>query len=159
MSSRPTIKFPALDMDNREIKRRLVTEVGALTGMYEVELKPKRSTRTLKQNAAWWALVVEPLFRFLRAQEYDIYDPDQAHEMLKVKLLRIAVVCERTGEVLGYRTRSTTELSTTEFADLYDRARAWLDDKFGIQIPDPDPDWRENQATEAQRGLASRTVA
>lgn len=135
---RETIKL-TLDLTVADNKRRLLSTVGILTGMYDVALAPRRPTRSLRQNAAWWGLIVQPFYEFLRDQDIDISDPEQAHAILREKLLRVAVVSRRTGEVIAWRTRSTTELNTNEFAELYDKAQVWLADQFGIVVPDPDP--------------------
>ena len=121
-----------IDLSDRESKRRLLADIGPLQGMYEVEIEPRKLTRTLAQNRLWHAAIVKPFFEFLYEQDYDISNKDQAHELLKEKFLRVPVINKATGEELMWRTRSTTELDIAEFCRLVDAAAAWLDQTFGI---------------------------
>lgn len=126
-----------IDLSNRDDKRRLMTSIGAMSGLYEVTIKPKRNLRSLRQNAYYWSCVAAPLAQYLSAQDYNITTPDEAHEVLKAKFLAVSIVNKSTGEVFGKRVRSSTELTTTEFWDYVERSRAWLLDFFGIITADP----------------------
>ncbi len=133
------VDFGSPEAPAADIKRRLCAFVGRLQGPYEVEFRPRRNTRSLQQNRAYWALVVEPFFEFLREQDYEISSRDMAHELLRAKLLTVDVTNPETGEVIGSRVRSTTELSTEEFSRYFDDCRHWLLDFFGIVTADPEP--------------------
>src|ERR1043166_5161356 len=128
-----------VDMDNRDAKRQLLAFVGALRGAYEVKIEPRRNTRSLKQNAAYWALVVDPLFRFLTDQHPEVTHAEHAHMLLRAKFLRRTIIDRGTGEVLGQAIRSTTDLTTEEMSDNVERCRAWMWEKLGIATQDPDP--------------------
>jgi len=52
-----------LDFDNRELKRRVMSWVGTLSGIWRVRFEPKRSTRTLRQNAFLWSAINEPFYQ------------------------------------------------------------------------------------------------
>lgn len=123
-----------LDFNDVARKRRFMSWVGTLQGEYEVNIIPRRTRRTLAQNRLWHSQVVEPFYEFLREQDYEICDPEQAHSILKEKFLRVEVVNKVTGEVLGWRTKSTTELSVDEFSRLIEVSTVWLADMFGIVI-------------------------
>lgn len=129
-----------LNLDDRDMKRRFIGWIGTLAGAYEVDVKPRRDTRSLRQNAWYWSCIVAPLADFLAAQDYELCSIGDAHEILKAKFLTDPVVNPATGEVVASRTRSTTDLTTAEFANYCDRARAWLWDFFGIHTNDPEPD-------------------
>lgn len=131
--ARPRVKT-FVNFSDVERKRRFLTWVGTLKDEYEVDLQPRRATRTLAQNRLWWSQVVEPFYEFLREQDYEIIDPEQAHSILKEKFLRVAVINKETGEELGYRTKSTTELSVEEFSALVESSATWLADQFSIVI-------------------------
>jgi hypothetical protein len=126
-----------LDLSVSDNKRRLIQSIGTLTGQYEVNIEPRRLTRSNAQNAWYWACITPALAEYLAQQDYDGCDPDTAHEILKDKFLRVPMVNKASGEMLGYRTRSTTELSTVEFSDYCERCRAWMLDFFGIIVSDP----------------------
>ena len=130
-----------IDLDNVDLKRRFRNWVGALRGTYDVEIKPRKPLRSLKQNAWYHAAVVEPFAQFLRDQDYEVCGHDECHELLKEKFLAVEIADPLTGEVIGRSIRSTTDLSKDEFADYCERCRAWLLDFFGIITEDPDPDY------------------
>lgn len=129
------------DLSDTNLKRRICVAIGSMTGPYEVSVAPKRNTRSNRQNAAWWSMIVEPYYQFLKEQECTIHCRDQAHELLKRELLDLPIVNRQNGEVVGHVSRNTKELDTAEFADLFERAQAYLG-QAGIYVPDPDPEWR-----------------
>lgn len=61
---------------------------------------------------------------------------DVVHEFLKGKFLLTELVSEQTGEVIS-RVKSTTELSTTDFALYIDDIQRWAAEFLGIVIPNP----------------------
>lgn len=128
-----------VDFSNTDAKRALLSRLGALRGRYRVEVVKFRPRRSLAQNAYYWGCITTPLANWLSEQEAEPVEPEAAHGILAAKFLTIDVVDKRTGEVLGQRVRSTTELSTLEFMDYCERARAWLAEFFGIIVPDPLP--------------------
>jgi hypothetical protein len=149
--AREKIKF-VIDMSNPADKRRLLTQIGAMSGPYEVEIQPKRNTRSLKQNAWYFGCIVHALGEYLRDQDYDITTDEEAHEILKARFLAVSVMSKRTGEVLCRRVRSTTELTTESMADYCERCRIWMADFFGIIVPDPD---RSYTSTPSKDGVAA----
>lgn len=132
---RPALDFIA-DM-TPETKRKLMSAVGVLTGMYEVTIQPKRDTRSLRANAYYWSCVVQPFFEFLRDQEIQLTDPEQAHNEIKKIVLGTFFV--KTGKSIFEVPASTKKMNVEEFADYVDRARVWLAAMVGIETPDPDP--------------------
>lgn len=130
-----------IDLDNTDNKRRLMLQIGTLRGVYEVDIQPRRLTRSLAQNRYWWAVVCQSFSDFLKEQDYEACSLEMGHEILKAKFLMVPLVDPTTGEVIAHRVRSTTELTTAEFSEFMDNARAWLQDFFGIITPDPEPDW------------------
>jgi hypothetical protein len=129
-----------LDLSDRDMKRRFVAWVGTLVGAWEVDIKPRRNTRSLAQNAFYWSCVCTPFADFLSAQDYELNTPEEAHEILKAKFLTRPVVRPDTGELIGRIVRSTTDLSTEEMTDYIERCRAWLLDFFGVMTNDPLPE-------------------
>ena len=132
---RPALDFVA-DM-TPETKRKLMSAVGVLSGMYEVKIQPKRDTRSLRANAFYWSCVCQPFFEFLRDQEPTITDIDQAHEILKGRIIGEKLIT--VGKNICRVNPSTRKMSVEEFADYVDRARVWLATYVGIETPDPDP--------------------
>lgn len=124
------------DLDNDTQRRALLTEIGALRGQWRVELTAYRRRRTDAQNRYYWGVEVALFYAFLRAQDYNITRPEHAHQLIAAKFLTVDVYGP-TGVPIAQRIRSTTELSTAEFTDYIERSRVWLQDFFGIVVPDP----------------------
>jgi hypothetical protein len=131
--ARPKVKT-FIDFDDTSRKRNFMNWIGRLKGLYELRIEPRRDIRTTAQNRLWWSQVVEPFYEFLKDQDYEIVDPEQAHSLLKEKFLRVPVVNKGTGEEIGWRTRSTTELTVEEFSDLVERSTVWLAEMFGVVV-------------------------
>lgn len=122
--------------DNAQ-KRRFLTIAGALQGPHEVTMKPWKPRRSNRQNAWYWACVVESFRQFLLAQG-DNYSKDECHEILKTKCLgTVMVVNKQDGEVIAETNKSTASLKSAEFTEYADRCCAWLSE-FGIVVPTPE---------------------
>lgn len=121
-----------LNMDDPEVKRRLMRQIGGLKGLWEVELKPRKFIRTVRQNRYYFAAVVVPFREWLREAYGDSWiTAEQAHEMLKDRLLSAP-----QGE-LGPLPPSTANLSTTDFVKYVDDAAAFLADFCSIIVIPP----------------------
>jgi hypothetical protein len=126
-----------LNLDDLKTKRALMAQVSTMSGLWEVSLKPRRLTRTLSQNAYYFTAVCGPFRDWLREQYGDPQiTTDQAHEMLKVKILGLD---EKLidGEVLRLIPRSKT-LDTFEFGQFIDKAAEWLASFCNIVILPPE---------------------
>jgi len=101
----------------------------------EIIIERKHATRSLAQNAFYWAVVIQHL------SEYTGYLPDEVHELLKAKFLpkRLAVT-DGNGEVkdefvIG---GTTTRLNKLEFGEFIANIQQWAAEALGVVIPDPD---------------------
>ena len=118
----------------------LWSQMRSLRGKHRISVKQYRAKRTDRQNRFYWPCFVVPFGRFLREQGEAITD-DDAHEMLKLKFLRIVVQDARAGDLEC--TRSTTTLTKEEFNEYLDRCGMFLSQMFGIQIPEPSIYWEK----------------
>lgn len=135
---RPSYKG-VLNLNEPSIKQRLMSFVGKLTDFYEIDIKPRRSTRSLKQNAWYWACLVQPFYEFLKEQDYEITEND-AHEILRMRFVgNKTIPNKKTGEVLVEHRISTTELTTEQFSDYCEKCRDFLAQYIKYIAPDPDP--------------------
>jgi len=123
------------NLSDLSVKRALISRIGTLQGLWEVRLKQRKRTRTLDQNAYYFAAIATPFREWLREQYGDSQiTTDQAHEMLKVKILGMdEKLIEGTDEVLRLIPRSKT-LDTAEFAEYIFKCSAWLESFCGIVI-------------------------
>jgi len=135
-----------INFDEAKDRRRLYGVLKRQRGKCRVEICKYRRRRSDRQNRFYWPCFVHPFASFLREQGEAITDED-AHEILKHRFLRREVVDDKTGEVMPY-TKSTTELTTTEFNQYLDLCAAWLNDMFGFVMPDPQ-DYHERAPKES----------
>ncbi len=89
----------------------------------EIVVRRMRSQRSLQQNAFYWGVIIEIL-----AAHFG-YEPQEMHEALKFKFLRI-----HENELPTVR--STTKLSTKEFGEYVDRVIRWAAQN-NVYIPLP----------------------
>ncbi len=116
-----------LNLSDASVKRNLMVQISGLQGLYEVKIRPRKRTRSLDQNAYYFVAVVQPFRDWLRSEYGDeLITSDQAHEMLKVKILGMdEKLIEGTSEVLKLIPRSKT-LTKDEFGSYIDKASEWL---------------------------------
>jgi len=121
------------DMSKPSEKQTILAFVRELSGMYRVVIVKYRKRRTDSQNRFYWPAIIAPFGDYLRGQGSGITD-EECHEMLKWKFLRETIIDPGTGEVIGEKTRSTTELNTTEFSEYIDKVSAYLQETFGVTV-------------------------
>jgi hypothetical protein len=116
-----------INMDDAAAKRQLMIEIGRLSGLYEVYIKPRKRTRSLDQNAYYFAAVVTPFRDWLRENYGDSQiSTDEAHEMLKVKILGLTEKqIPNSGEIITAIPRSKT-LTVEEFSEYIEKCAKWL---------------------------------
>lgn len=96
-----------------------------------VGVRERKKVRTLKQQALWWVAVVSII------AEHTGDNLEDVHTDLKRLLLPKKVRTGIDGKV--YRdVGSTTDLSTTEFSELVQKARAWAAQFLEITLPIPE---------------------
>lgn len=128
---RPDSKEPplVLNMDDPEVKRRLMLQISTLRGLWELNLRPRKLVRNLQQNKYYWVAVVTPFRDWLREAYGDSWiTAEQAHEMLKERILGGREIS------LGTLPPTTTTLNTAQFAEYVDKAAAWLAEFCNIVI-------------------------
>lgn len=137
------------DMSSAEVKRQMMSLVGRLSGMYELRIKPRRATRSLRANSWYFGFIVKPLYDRLRELGWDVQSPADVHEMLATHFLPRTVFNHRTGEVMRTKLRrSTKELSVEEFTEYADKCVELLAEKFDVLVVEPVP-YAERQKAKA----------
>lgn len=115
-------------------KADFLRRLSQLRGDFIVDLKRVRANRTQGQNALYWSVYVPAFQRALR-DHGEVISQQLAHDLLKHKFLATPLVNPRTGEQIGVRTRSTTELDTKEFSQYLEDIEQWLANDFGVVMP------------------------
>jgi hypothetical protein len=95
-----------------------------------VEFKRFYPARTNKQNRTYWGMVVPAFADYLTEQWGYEHTTDDAHIELRKAILGKEIIHPETGEVkMVYP--STTKLSTAQFSEFYERARAMVEELTG----------------------------
>ena len=123
-----------IDFDDEKERAMLYSKMRGLRGKNRITIAKYRRRRTDRQNRFYWPAFVEPFAQFLRDQGEPITN-EMAHEMLKLKFLRVVVPDAKAGDLEC--SRSTTTLTTDEFNEYLDRCSQWLNEMFGIVTPEP----------------------
>lgn len=101
----------------------------------EVEITRLRATRSQKQNAYYWGVVIHPI------SEHTGYPPDDVHELLKAIFIpKPMAILKGNGDIVGQYVLggSTRSMNTEEFSDFTERIKEWAATELDIYIPDPD---------------------
>lgn len=148
-----------INMDDLPTKRRFMQKVQTMSGLWEVSLKHRKFTRTLSQNAYYWAAVVAPFTDWLRNEWGDSnVQAEQAHELLKTKILGTReLVNKETGEEIQI-IRSSKMLDTAEFGEFIDNAAAWLAEFTGIVVLPPEMFYGEKKKQNVLRYKPKSTL-
>ena len=131
-----------IDFDDPQVRRRVLDGMAKLAGKWRLTLTRYRPRRSDRQNAYYWPVVVGDWHAWLVEQGHQV-TRHQAHEALKQMFLREQIVDETTGELISEYTRSTATLETDEFSAYVEQCRQFLAEFCGLDVPDPDPAWRE----------------
>lgn len=156
--------FPRIDFGERDqfgrfaqhlvvLHRRAMADkqLGKKAGhVYRVEVTRVKRQRSEKQNAFYWAVMMPMAAKGFRDAWEESTNSYDAHEFFKDRFLRVPVVNKRdgSGEVMGWRTRSTTELTTLEFVQYLEEIYRFCMEYLQLELPVPDPNWRENMLLE-----------
>jgi len=138
--------------DQRKLKVRMRREVSQQLARWKpgteltVTIERKRATRSLESNAYYWAVVVDRIAQRLE------WTPDDAHFYLKARFLpKKLAVCDGNGEIVDEFVLggSTAKLNKIEFWNYLDEIVLWAGEALQLELPPPDPAWRETRAEQA----------
>jgi hypothetical protein len=112
-------------------------------GRVSIAVEQEKDRRSVAANRYYWGIVVK-----LIAQETG-QDPQDIHDDLRDRFLRktVTYVDRRTG-LIQERTfsRGSSGLTVSEFYEFVEHARLFAAEFFGMRIPDPDPEYRQQRA-------------
>lgn len=134
-----------VNLDNVETKRRLMQKIQRLRGLHEVSIRPRKKTRSLNANAYYFAAYIPPWADWLREQYGDpTITNEQAHQLLKVRVLGPKEKILDTGEVLEI-IPETHSMDQVEFAMYLDKAKEFLQEFAQIIVLDSDLFWESKE--------------
>lgn len=99
-------------------------------------IEDAENIRTRNQNAYYFAAIVTPITEaFNEAGER--FEPDDVHEILKYKFLRVVNVDEWTGEIKAEYVRSTAKLKIYEFSFYLEDCIRFASEYLHLEIKPP----------------------
>lgn len=102
----------------------------------EVSFSQKKKPRSNPQNAYYWGVVIDLICQAMN-EAGDLVKPQEVHEFLKHRFLKIQKIDIETGELLYEYSRSTTDLSTFEFSEYVERCVQFAAEFLNIEIAMP----------------------
>lgn len=127
-------------VENGNLKRNrnlIIDAIRSFEGQQVVvTIEKAKKKRSNPQNAFWHGVVVSIVQQCLKDSGY-LMTKEQTHEMLKLRFLKETILInENSGEYLE-RIKSTTELTTTQFAELVMEVQSFALEYFNTEIPNP----------------------
>ncbi len=110
-----------------------------------VTVEKRHATRSPAQNAWYFGQIIK------RIADYTGYTPDELHEFFKKQFnARHVVIVNEAGQVVREDVigASTTKLNKVAFGEYCEQIRRWAAENLGLDIPDPDPNWRQRDDDE-----------
>lgn len=125
----------------KRIQSRINAFIEQLNGRsIYVEIGPVYGGRSNNQNRYYWGVIVRVLKAAILEAWGDDLSSDEVHDILKKECNYIERVNVSTGEILKIP-RSTTNQSTVEAEDYYERCRRWIYEWFNLVVPLPNEDY------------------
>lgn len=118
---------------------------GFADGVYILDTKRVRKSRTIDQNAWLWGCVYPILLDSLIDAGWDDFtNTEQVHEFCKSRFTRESAVNKQTGEIVEFP-HSTANMDTVTFSAYVEKIRDFAREFLDTEIPDPDPEFRIKQ--------------
>lgn len=122
-----------LNLDDLGLKRRLLTWIGTLRGVYEVTIRPRKINRSNQANAFLWAAINTPLAEAMTVMGDVVYLPQDAHDYLKMIYAPKSFMDPSTGEVIRLP-GDTHDMSVDEFSAYIEKCIACCARDFGLIV-------------------------
>lgn len=117
-------------------------------GEYDVVVEKHVHSRSAAQNRAYWLLIVSAI------SEHTGYEPDEVHELLKVRCnpKTVSIVNRESGaveeQIIG---GSTTGMNVEEFSAYYARCQKFAAEMLDCYCADPNEEQQFSAAPETLR--------
>ena len=102
----------------------LIDKLSNKDGVFFVDIRESRNSRSLQQNRYYWGVVLKAL------SDDTGYSAEEMHQLMAEKFLNY-----EKGEYVFVR--STTSLNTKEFEEYLSQIRLFANTELGIFIPEP----------------------
>ena len=108
--------------------------------LVEIDIKRLRPSKSRQQVKAIWGMIVPATKAALDHAGIDCMGVPLNEEMVKQILYRFCGGVGENGKVI-----SLSQQNVDQASEFFERCRAWLAETFGVQIPDPDKNWRNDE--------------
>lgn len=118
-------------------RKLLADTVATFSGRVSITIQKAKKTRSNQQNRylhAAFTILSKELINYTGDERYT---PKVVKDIVKCKFLTVDMINENSGEVIGIRIKSTTQLSTLEMNEFIDNMIRWAAEQFNINIPYP----------------------
>lgn len=108
----------------------------------EFIIERKHATRSLAQNAYYHGVVLRLI------SEHTGHTSDELHEFFKLKFnAKPMTFVNEHGEIVDEERigLTTTKLNKITFGEFVEKVRQFAAEELHLNIPDPDPNWREHR--------------
>lgn len=139
-----TVDLDYVNMDDQRYRRALQIKIDQMRGPHSIVIHPVRGTTSQKQRGYYRGVIVKKFAEWRRDENGEAYDPEESHEILAGKFLKREWMDPSTGELISY-IASTSKIGTDEMTKYIEECRLWLAQWCDIQVPDPDPEWKEKE--------------
>ena len=102
-------------------KRAVMAALSPLQGLYDVQVKPVRITRSNAANRYVWGVITKLYAQYLTECEGEAVDKEEAFLDLKRRFLKRTIIDKETGEVLAVTVKRSSLLSKVEFGDFIEK--------------------------------------
>lgn len=109
-----------------------------------VEIVAKRKRRTNDQNEWLWGCIYPMLLQALIREGWEFVEVEEVHEYFKHEFTSQKVINKHTCEVIEFP-KSTAKMDTLAFSEYCEMLRSYALDFLNIEIPDPDPEWKNEK--------------
>jgi hypothetical protein len=118
--------------------RKLLTDtLATFSGRVLITIQKAKKIRSGQQNRylhATFTILSKELINYTGDERYTAA---MVKDIVKCKFLTVDMINESSGEVIGTRIKSTTELSTLEMNEFIENTIRWAAEQFNITIPYP----------------------
>lgn len=141
MSNSSTIKIEytaekkgdVLKVRNRKVMQEAIRQLP--NGLYEIEIRRKRSKRSVFQNRYYFGVCVAMIRDRFKELGHEV-DSEMTHEFLKARYLYTEIVDENSGEIYKLP-KSSKDLTKAEFMDFIAQVQKFAAETLDTVIPDP----------------------
>lgn len=128
-----------LTIGRREEMENYISSLGRLDEdvPMELDLKPRKKTRSLSQNKFYWlclGFVLDAMYDLGHSR--DEIDKESLHEFFLGMFNYTEIINETTGEVRKIAKKSST-MTTQEFSEYFEHVKRWCAEWLSLVLPEP----------------------